>query len=172
MNLKLVSFHSCLSYLTLTSSMYRSTLVKERVGCSKPSSRILPPSDFVYGIKSTKFNQSDSFEEGIKNWGKLISYEKSYNKSYKPRILPSDVTKLNSERANSVHGRKSETHTEKMKDIVSGSFTNYQAYEAIYPIIPKHKKIITFPVPKATLASQLAQLERLRKEKTVAPVSK
>lgn len=140
-----------------SSTLYRSTIVKQRVGCGRPSSHRLPPSDFIYG-KTT--HRGDSFEDGIKNWGRIETYEKSYNKSYKPKTFRNSPT---SNCLDSVHGRKSETQMENMKDIVQATFTDYRAYDAVYPIMPKRKKIVAFPIPKATLAYQLAQQERQRR---------
>ncbi len=123
-------------------------MVKDEVGISRASTYDLPPADFVYGSKIK--HKEPTVGETMKNWANI----------------PLKDHRRRGNRANFISGPfgvKSERTSDNIKGIVQTEFTDYTNFDGDYPILPKRKKIVRFPPPKATLSSALLKLVKEKK---------
>jgi hypothetical protein len=124
----------------------RRTMIRNQVGCCRESIHILPSDDFVYGYKQ---RNDISVKETLNNWSSIV-----------PKDTRRSVHTSNGAVFEGPFGNKTEISHDSIKNIVQTDYTNYRNHDTNYPEIPRRKKIVSFPAPKATLSSTLVQLSR------------
>lgn len=155
-------------------------MIKDRVGCSKTSSRNLPDSSFVYGLKNEA--NPEGAGEIISNWvtadpsaskDSVRSHVHSNILAIKhgcvtakaqrkfaedhQNIKMKEVINVNMDESSSAYegpfGRKTEYADENVGSLVRGKYTNFENDDADYPHIDGLVDKGAIPAPKGTKTS-------------------